>query len=72
MPINHADVENFHVKLNRRALGELLMEVGLRNWFRRRSDLSIEQSNKWCNKTSHNRSRYKARLVIDQGWSPET
>lgn len=29
MPINHSDVENFHVKLNRRALGELLMEVGL-------------------------------------------
>lgn len=30
MPINHFDVAgNFHVKLNQRALGELLMEIGL-------------------------------------------
>lgn len=29
MPINHFDVENFHVKSNQRALGEILMEIGL-------------------------------------------
>lgn len=31
MPINQSHVENFHMKLKRRALVELLMEVGLRN-----------------------------------------
>lgn len=29
MPLNHSDAENFHVKLKRRALDELLMEIGL-------------------------------------------